>query len=191
MPCSKLMPSSGEDARTKNWQVKACTQTTFCCVYPDGASQDCCQDSSRVFDAGPASYVSGESIVTSLFPSTMTSSSSSSAASTDPATTTGASSLMTTTPSPDYGLSTGAKAGIGVGATVGGLALIGIGVWLFMFLKKRKGSEHIYSAPFHEKANEEEPYRYPRYEAPESCTDRYEIMTQKRGDADNRAELSA
>ncbi|KAF2248795.1 hypothetical protein BU26DRAFT_519004 [Trematosphaeria pertusa] len=40
------------------------------------------------------------------------------------------------------GLSSGAKAGIGIGATLGGLLLIGLGIWLGKYLHARKGGEN-------------------------------------------------
>lgn len=43
------------------------------------------------------------------------------------------------------GLSTGAKAGIGVGAAVGGLAVIALGVWMFLGKKGKKDEPEVES----------------------------------------------
>jgi hypothetical protein len=100
----------------------------------------CCSDSTRVFEAGIAAYLSGPRIQTAAFP-----------VSSDvpvPSSTTKTKLTSSTVPLPtknaprptNNDLGTGAKAGIGIGAAIGGIALLGaLG---FALLRRRKRTRY-------------------------------------------------
>lgn len=63
----------GDSAKNVNFKVMACSQDTYCCSYPNsyyplaGQSFDCCNDTTRVFNAGPANFLAGYAVNTQLF----------------------------------------------------------------------------------------------------------------------------
>ena len=210
------MTATGDNASNGNWPVTACSQTTYCCRYDgDVADENCCQNSERVFDAGPAMYGGGISVSTSLYPVTMistrTTDTSAPASSSSRPLDTGLNAVTTETmaptpssssPPPDDGLSTGAKAGIGIGASLGALFLIGIGALLVMIPKSRRARQEKQSDSMFVESTRpgygtaQDVYRQPEvkhyYEvdAKDRPDCRYELMTQKRGDPEFRSELS-
>lgn len=134
---------SGDTAATTNWLMLACTPTTFCCTYTSSFNDpSCCNDSSRVFDAGAASYGGGASFITQQKPSTTATRPSSTSATT--LITSLVSVLATPTPTngqSDAGLTTGVKAGIGIGAALGIIALVGLAVFAVLRSRKAKARE--------------------------------------------------
>ena len=105
------------------------TSTTWCCGDTSGNNDDCCKPGSSEPRYTIAATF-GDAVSTSLSSSSY-SASSTSASSRTPSSTSNAK-------QGGGGLSTGAKAGIGVGAAVGGIALIGACIFCFKALGWRR-----------------------------------------------------
>jgi len=157
---------------------------TWCCGY----STDCCNNATlqdqvvtlvAKFLAEPtssssSSVASSTSSVTSSVVRTV--STSTSTTTTSPAASIG-SAATTETPTPDGGLSTGAKAGIGVGAALGAILLVGLGIWIAKMMNKRKEAQAqaAYHNPDVEGYYGQHPQKYAYYAEADAVTAPLEI----------------
>ncbi|KAF2152072.1 hypothetical protein K461DRAFT_294924 [Myriangium duriaei CBS 260.36] len=128
------------------------TSTSWCCGHNNTA---CCGK------GGP------EEVILSATLAGLAAWQASSTASASSATSTPSSSASTTPPpsstpsdsaKSSKGLSTGAKAGIGIGAAVGGLALIGTLAFILVVLRRKKANASASTQSYHEMDNPESTY---------------------------------